>query len=146
MRKLMLKIATVALLALISVTGSLMLQHTKTIAGAESVVAGALVSVSPYSGDTTAASEFDGIAATDQPLDGSASVNASSVDLMAAGVCAALIGCCILGFALLRLRLGGRPRPSWIAVLRRTPPLAFSPAPLASPIPPSLTLLSISRI
>lgn len=146
MRKVVLKLATVALLVLVSVSGSFVLQHSESASGVESTVTGTLVSVSPSHADTLVPSGTNGFAFADQAMESSASIVASPVDLIAAGVCAALIGCCILGFALLRFRLRGGPRPSWVTVVHRTSPLAFPPAPLASPVRPSLTLLSISRI
>lgn len=146
MRKLMLKLATAALLVLVPVIGSVSLQYAESVSGAESLVTDALVSVLPHYIDLSEVAESGGVAFADQTLEGSAPIAASSVDLIAAGACAALIGCCILGFALLRLRFRGAPRSSWTTALRRTSPLAFPPAPLASPIRPSLTLLSISRI
>lgn len=145
MQKLMLKLTTAVVLVLASLTGSFTLQHVESASGAESVVTGTLVSVSPSRVTTEAASDTNGVTFADQAKESPASIVASSVDLITAGVCAALIGCCILGLALLRLSRRGGPGPSWTATLRRMSPLASPPAPLASPIRPSLLLLSISR-
>lgn len=139
--KLMLKIATAALLALASIAGSSALLPTESVA--ESVVTGPLVSVLP---SDVNASELSGIALAEPTVEISASINAPAVDLIAAGGCAALIGCCILGLALLRLRLRGDPRSFWTTVLSRRILAVVSPsAPLTSAIQPSLILLSISR-
>lgn len=143
MHKLMLMIATAALLALASITGSSALLPAESVPAAESVVTGALVSVLSSDVNTT---EFSGTALAAQTVQISAP-NAPSVDLIATGACAALIGCCILGLALLRLRFRGDPRSFWTTVLgRRTLAVVSPSAPLTSAIRPSLILLSISRI
>lgn len=143
MHKLMLKIATAALLALASITGSSALLPAGSVPVAESVVTDALVSVLPSDVNIP---EFSGMALADQTLEISASINAPAVDLIAAGACAALIGCCILGLALWRLRFRGDPRSFWTTVLgRRTLAVVSPSAPLTSVIRPSLILLSISR-
>lgn len=145
MRKLILKIATVALLVLASIVGSISLQHATSVPGVESVATGS--SFSPLSSNvgSSPVSGFDGAGFADHTLNGVTDIAASSADLIAAGACAALIGCCILGLALMRLRSRSAPRASWTTALRRTLSAICSPGPLASPIRPSLTLLSISR-
>lgn len=146
MRKLMLKIATAALLVLTSAVG-IALQHAEPAFDTERVAAGAITSAFPLEADTSATSWFNAIAHADQPREISASIDARPVDLIAAGVCAAIVGCCMLGLALLRLRFRGDPQSFWTTVPgHRMVPSTRPAAPLTSAIRPSLILLSISRI
>lgn len=140
-----LKIAAAALLVLVSVMGASSLPHVSSASGAESAITSTLTttSLSTTSADAVAATS-DPTRVVGQPSEATASVVASPA-LITAGVCAALVGCCILGFVLLRLHLRVGTRPSWVATLRRLSPITFAPVRLAWPIRPSLILLSISR-
>lgn len=145
MRTLMLKIAAAALLVLVSVTGAFALPHAGSASGAESAITSTLATTPPsFSADTAAAAPGPTKMVIGQVFEGSASVIASPA-LITAVVCAALIGCCILGLILLRRYLQFGRRPSWVATSRRMSPAALVPMPLAWPIRPSLVLLSISR-
>lgn len=139
-----LKIAAAALLVLVSVMGASSLPHVSSASGAESAITSTLATTSlSVSADAVAATS-DPARVVGQPSEATASVVASPA-LITAGVCAALVGCCILGFVLLRLHLRVGTRPSWVATLRRLSPITFAPVRLAWPIRPSLILLSISR-
>lgn len=141
----MLKIAAAALLVLVSVIGAFALPHAGSAPGTESAITSTLATSSlSFSADTADAASGSTKMIVGQVFEGSASVIASPA-LITAGVCAALIGCCILGLILLRRYLQGGQRSSWAATLRRMSPVASAPMPLAWPIRPSLVFLSISR-
>lgn len=142
MRKLMLKIATAALLTLVSIAGTSAFLPAETVVTAQAAVVGSHGSV--LASDQV--SDFSGIAIAGQTVDLTASINGPTVDLITAGACAALIGCCILGLALLRLRFRGDPRFSWSVIGRRALTVARPLVSLRSAPRPSLTLLSISRV
>lgn len=145
MRTWMLKIAAAALLVLVSVIGAFALPHAGSAPGAESAITSTLAMSTPsFSADTADAASGSTKMIVGQAFEGSATVIASPA-LITAGVCAALIGCCILGLILLRRYLQGGQRSSWVATLRRMSPVASAPMPLAWPIRPSLVFLSISR-
>lgn len=144
MRTLMLKLATAALLLLMPIAGAFIPPHAGTTPATASVVANASAATSPSHADTPVVSDSTTMTSADQAVGGAAFIVASP-DLITAGVCAALLGCCILGLALLRLYRRGDPRPSYVATVRRISAVAFLPAPLAWPIRPSLVVLSISR-
>lgn len=145
MRTLMLKIAAAALLVLISVAGPFALPHASPASGAESAITStqATVSLSTRS-DTVAMASAPTQMSVDQESEASAAIIGPPA-LITAGVCAALVGCCILGFVLLRLHLRFGPRPSLVATVRRPSPFTFAPLPRAWLIRPSLVLFSISR-
>lgn len=145
MQTLILKIATASLLILAALTGTISAQHAESTPGIKSVVPGATLSVLPSNAEIPRVSIIDEMAGADQTSTAPAAIVMSPITLIAASVCAAIIGCCVLGFALLRFRLRGRPRSSLVTAVRRTLSVAFPVAPLTSPIRPSLTLLSISR-
>lgn len=144
MRTLMLKLATAALLLLMPIAGTFIPPHAGTTAATASVVTNASATASPSHADEPVVSPA-AVNSADQAVGGVAFIVATPADLITAGVCAALLGCCILGLALLRLYRRGDPRPSWVATVRRISTVAFLPAPLAWPIRPSLVVLSISR-
>lgn len=138
----MLKITTAALLLLVSITTNLAAPDAESAPGAATSVTSTL---SLSEANAAAVSAPTGTTSAVQALDDSAAVLASPADLITAGLCAALVGCCILGLAVLRLYRRGGPEASWVAVVRRMSPVAFSPAPMAWPARPSLIVLSISR-
>lgn len=142
MRKLMLRIATAALLTLVSIAGTSALLPAETVTTAQVAVIDSHGSV--LASDQV--SDFSGVTLAGQAMGLAASINASTVDQIAAGACAALIGCCILGLALLKLRFRGDPRFSWSAISRSAFAVVRPLASLRSALRPSLTLLSISRI
>lgn len=144
MRTLMLKLATAALLLLMPIAGAFIPPHAGTTPATASVVANASAATSPSHADQPVVSPA-AVNSADQAVGGVAFIVATPADLITAGVCAALLGCCILGLALVRLYRRGAPRPSWVATVRRNSAVAFLPAPLAWPIRPSLVVLSISR-
>ncbi len=139
-----LKIAAAALLVLVSVMGASSLPHVSSASGAESAITSTLATTSLSANADAVAATSDPTRVVGQPSEATASVVASPA-LITAGVCAALVGCCILGFVLLRLHLRVGTRPSWVATLRRLSPITFAPVRLAWPIRLSLILLSISR-
>lgn len=145
MQNLILKIATASLLILAALTGTISAQHAEPTPAIESAVLGTTLSALPSSAESSHVSATDEIADANQTLNTPVSIDISPVNLIAAGACAAIIGCCVLGFALLRFRLRGRPRSSWITAVRRISSVVIPLAPLTSPSRPSLTLLSISR-
>lgn len=142
MHKLMLKIATAALLTLVSIAGTSALLPAETVATAQVAAIDSHGSV--LASDQVA--DFSGVTLAGQAMGLAASINTSTVDLIAAGACAALIGCCILGLALLKLRFRGDPRFSRSAIGRSAFAVISPLASLRPPTRPSLTLLSISRI
>ncbi|WP_194421579.1 hypothetical protein [Microbacterium abyssi] len=139
----MLKITAAALLALVSVVGASALPHAASASAAESAITSTLATTaSSSSADSAAATSDSSKMIFGQVLE--ASVIASPA-LITAGVCAALIGCCILVLALLRLYLGSGRKHSWVATQLRMSPVVSAAVPLTRLIRPSLVLLSISR-
>lgn len=144
MRTPILQFASVALFVLVLITGSISWLSAESTPGMD----GTMLATSslPSDAGAPAASGANEAAFVAQPSNEPSSAVASSVDLITAGACAALMSCCILVFALSRLRLRGGPAAaSWSAVLRHTFSPAVFPTPLAFSVGPSLTLLSISR-
>lgn len=139
------KVAMAALLILASLTGAISAQYAESTPGAESVAPGTTLSAQPSSAEPSRVSVIDEMADAEQTLDSPASIVISPGDLIAASVCVAMIGCCVLGFVLLRFRLLGHPRSSWTTAVRRTLSVASPVAPLTSPLTPSLIVLSVSR-
>lgn len=145
MQKLMLKLTTAVMLVLASVTGSLTLQSVESASDTEIVATSALDSVSSSHAASAANSGTNATDVTDRAIESSTFIVGSPVDVITAGMCAALIGCCLLGLALLRLYRRADPGSSWTATLRRTSSSVSPPALVTSPIRPLLLLLSISR-
>lgn len=136
---LLVKIVTTALLVLVSVVGISVQPDTKSTVAATSTD----VAVSLSATDTSANVGSATTGSASGELQGRTAIVALPI-LVAVGVCAALLGCCVLGFIVIRRHLRGDARGSWFLTRDRLPSTA-SPALLTRPVRVSLVLLSISR-
>lgn len=142
----MLKIATAALLVLVSAAGTISMLNGESVSRTESAMTGASASMLSLDADSYSTNASDGNSTRDSALEVATAVTMPHLDLMTAGACAVLAGCCVLGLAMLRRHSqGGLPSLSSTFLDRVAFPPTGRPAQLAAPMRPSLMLLSVSR-